>query len=175
MSAIAERSAVRTRPRWTRAAGLALVPLAAVLAVAALGVATVRNDSMSPTLQGGDMLVYDRWSSPAHGDIVLVADSEGWTGTDGAVLVKRVIGLPGDVVVCCEVASGRLLRNGEPLDEPYATGAGGGIPFHVTVPDDSAWVIGDNRDASIDSRAEGGTSRGAIALSDVRGVVRLSW
>lgn len=175
MTALAERPAVRTRVRWAHAAAFVAVPLTAALAVAALGVATVRNDSMSPTLRGGDMLVYERWSSPARGDIVLVADSEGWADADDAVLVKRVIGLPGDVVVCCEVGTGRLLRNGEPLDEPYAVGAGGGIPFHVTVPDASVWVIGDNRDASVDSRAEGGTSRGAIALSDVRGVVRLSW
>lgn len=76
--------------------------------------------------------------------------------------VKRVVGLPGDTVGCCD-SRGRLLVNGEPLDEPYVeddlpfercTGRGSRSPRclpEVTVPEDSYLVLGDNRANSADS------------------------
>lgn len=68
-------------------------------------------------------------------------------------LVKRVIGLPGDHVVCCSFDR-RLEINGKPITEPYiAAGAKPSeIDFDVTVPADSYWVMGDNRGNSADSR-----------------------
>jgi signal peptidase I len=152
--------------------------VAAALTVAALGTATVRNESMSPTLRGGDVVVFDRWSMPQRGDIVLFVDREGWSGRDDAVLVKRVVGVAGDVVVCCEAGTGRLLVNDRPVDETYAGGTrpGGEIPFRVTVPDDAIWVMGDNRAESADSRLSvSQPGRGAVARADVRGTVRAWW
>ena len=69
-------------------------------------------------------------------------------------LIKRVIGLPGDVVVCCN-DFGQLTVNGIPLEEPY-TELGGRSKatekeFTVTVPESSLWVMGDNRYNSADS------------------------
>ncbi|MEQ6898610.1 signal peptidase I [Microbacterium sp. KR10-403] len=72
-------------------------------------------------------------------------------------LIKRVIGLPGDHVVCCN-AIGQITVNGQPIDEkPYLKLAAGEnepevVPFDVTVPADRLWVLGDNRDRSRDSR-----------------------
>lgn len=154
------------------------VAVAAVLATG-LGVATVQNDSMSPTLRGGDTVVFDRWSSaPARGDVVLLVDREGWSGTPDALLVKRVVGVEGDVVVCCEAGTGRLVVNGQPVDEPYAPASrpGGDIPFRVTVPEDAVWVMGDNRAASADSRLSvSEPGHGGVPLADLRGVARLWW
>lgn len=150
----------------------------AALAIGALGVAEVRNASMSPTLQSGDVVVYDRWAAPARGDIVLLVDREGWSGESGTLLVKRVVGVAGDVVVCCETGTGRLVVNGAPVDEPYVEHArpGGGIPFRVTVPDDAVWVMGDDREESADSRSTvSGPGHGSVTRSDLRGTVRAWW
>ena len=152
--------------------------VAAALIVAALGIATVRNESMSPTLRSGDVVVFDRWTAPQRGDIVLFVDREGWSGHAEAVLVKRVVGTAGDVVVCCEAGTGRLLVNGQPVDEAYAASArpGGDIPFRVKVPDDALWVMGDNRAESADSRLSvSQPGQGAVARADVRGTVRGWW
>jgi signal peptidase I len=156
-----------------------VVPVAvAILVPAAFGVATVRNDSMNPTLRGGDHVVFDRWSQPSRGDVVLLVDREGWSGDEGSILVKRVVGVAGDVVACCESGSGRLLVNGVPADEPYAGEArpGGAIPFRVEVPDDTVWVMGDNRAESADSRLSlNEPGRGAVPIADLRGTARLWW
>lgn len=155
------------------------IPISAAIVMAlAFGAAHVENDSMQPTLHGGDLVVFDRFSAPARGDIVLFTDPDGWSAIDGATLVKRVIGVAGDTVVCCETGSGRLLVNGIALVEPYADESrpGGTIPFRVTVPAGTVWVMGDHRSASVDSRsAVNDAGRGAVALEAIRGVVRFFW
>ncbi len=146
--------------------------------VLSVGIARVENDSMTPTLTTGAVLVYDRVAAPARGDVVIFADNAGWSERPEALLVKRVIGIAGDRVVCCEVGTGRLLVDGVPRDEPYETGdrPGGVVPFEVTVPEGAVWVMGDNRGESQDSRSGLHTPRrGAVPLEDVLGVVRLSW
>lgn len=176
--AIAPQSVHRShgRMRWIVAV---LAPLlVCALAAMAMGVVTVRHDSMAPTLREGTIVVFDRWSEPARGDIVIFVDGQGWSGAEDTMLVKRVVGLPGDVVVCCDSLTGRLLVNDEIVEELYvdAVRTGGGIPFHVIVPDDTVWVLGDNRAHSTDSRATLSTAtRGAVAREDLRGVVRVWW
>lgn len=130
-----------------------------------------------------------------RGDVVVFRDTKGWlpqtpheedgpfTWFEDAVifvgllpddteqhLVKRVIGLPGDHVVCCD-AGGRLTVNGVPLDESYVNKAE--IPdvknFDVVVPAGKVWVMGDNRNHSADSRAHQDTNGGFIDLPDVEG------
>lgn len=166
----------RRRAALTVAAVLSPVALAAGAGLS-VGVAHVENDSMSPTLRTGDVLVFDRVAPPARGDIVIFADSAGWADPH-ALLVKRVIGVAGDRVVCCEAGTGRLLLDGVPVDEPYAPAErpGGVVPFAVTVPDGTVWVMGDNRAVSRDSRAGAHTpGRGGVPLADVVGVVRAWW
>nr|WP_244858017.1 signal peptidase I [Agromyces archimandritae] len=89
-------------------------------------------------------------------------------------LVKRVIGLPGDTVACCN-ALGQMTVNDVPLDEPYVTlppneQRVSAIDFETTVPDDRLWVMGDNRYNSKDSRYNGDTpSEGFVPIDNVVG------
>jgi signal peptidase I len=89
-------------------------------------------------------------------------------------LVKRVIGLPGDHVICCN-ALGQLSVNGVPLDEPYVALPPGETKvsredFDRIVPDDSLWVMGDNRYNSKDSRYNGETPlKGFVPIENVVG------
>ena len=72
-------------------------------------------------------------------------------------LIKRVVGLPGDQVACCD-KGGRLTVNGQPIKEPYLKPgvAPSDQEFRVTVPRGRVWVMGDNRSGSADSRAHDG-------------------
>lgn len=93
-------------------------------------------------------------------------------------LVKRVIGLPGDHVACCD-ADGRLQINGVSIDETYldADVAPSLQTFSVDVPQGSVWVMGDNRSRSADSRAHiSDPTHGFVPLSNVVGrAVVVSW
>jgi len=90
-------------------------------------------------------------------------------------LIKRVIGLPGDHVVCCN-AIGQITVNGTPIDETSYLKLSPGeteptvVPFDVVVPKDSLWVLGDNRDRSRDSRYnQDEPGRGFVPMSNVVG------
>ena len=88
-------------------------------------------------------------------------------------LVKRVIGVAGDHVVCC-TKDGLLMVNGTPITEPYIYG--GNVPrdmnFDVTVPKNKIWVMGDHRGASADSRFhQDDINKGMVPLSRVTGRV----
>ena len=134
------------------------------------------------------------WSGDVHrGDVVVFEDSQGWlpeatSGASGPVqsalaavglwptgghLVKRVIGLPGDVVACCD-DSGRVTVNGAALDEADYLTAGTRpslIRFRVTVPDDQLWMMGDNRQHSEDSRWHmQDAGHGFVPVDDVVGL-----
>ena len=146
---------------------------------------TVSAASMEPTLSPGDRVVVLR---PAvdrdivRGDVV-VADVRGTfepgraaTGVlagsvlspapEDAYVVKRVVAGPGDRLTCCD-DEGRLLLNGEPLDEPYlAPGVEASKDsFDVLVPAGRWWLMGDNRDVSEDSRAHLGSPGGGSVLT----------
>jgi signal peptidase I len=85
--------------------------------------------------------------------------------------VKRVVGLPGDHVVCCDV-SGLLTINGVPVHEPYLYPGdrASDLTFDVTVPAERVWVMGDHRSESADSRAHlGDPGGGMVRLEDVIG------
>ena len=144
-------------------------------------------------LQHGDVVVFSdpggwlpNYDSPEP-DLVtaaldLIATVVGFGGSDSQDhLVKRLIGLPGDRVVCCD-AKGLLQVNGKSVNEPYIVTtpnheASSGIEFDVTVPADSLWVMGDNRYDSADSRFnQDKPGNGFVPLDKVVGrAVVVSW
>ena len=123
--------------------------LAAVLFFAINAVsARVRVDgfSMLPTLQNGEYVLVNRLayrtSVPERGDIIVFVSP-----VDDQDLIKRVIGLPGDHL---RVTDGQVYLNGQALDEPYIAAA----PLYDnewTVSEGQLFVLGDNRNDSLDS------------------------
>jgi signal peptidase I len=93
-------------------------------------------------------------------------------GQPGDILIKRVIGLPGDQVACCD-AEGRVTVNGVPLSEQsylYPGDAPSEDRFNITVPAGRLWVMGDHRSISDDSRDhEGDPGDGTIPENAVIG------
>jgi len=148
----------------------------------------IPSGSMEPGLEVDDRILVQKVSywgggTPERGDIVVFEDPGGWLGDGedvgpttpvgkvlgkiglyptGGHLVKRVIGVAGDVVSCCD-DEGRILVNGEPLeadftlneqacDGPMVTDCGEGWSTEP-VPAGHVFVMGDHRDASADSSA----------------------
>lgn len=143
-----------------------------------------------------------RWTGYERGDVVVFQDPGGWlevvpgtppgpplqealewalnfVGLSAADsedhLVKRLIGLPGDHVVCCN-AVGQITINGAAIDElsyldlPEGDTAASNEPFDITVPQGALWVLGDNRDRSRDARAHQDLPTGGfVPLSNVVG------
>ena len=147
----------------------------------------IPSGSMENTLNVNDRILVDeltpRFGGYERGDIVVFRDPGGWLPPSESPsrgpfvdavewvlslvglaapdsddhLVKRIIGLPGDHVVCCNTL-GQITINDVPIDEMDYLKLPGGVSrasaedFDVTVPEDRLWVLGDNRNSSRDSR-----------------------
>jgi signal peptidase I len=142
--------------------GRAVWELACVLAPALLiaffvnvyvaqAVAVKEGPSMQPNLYIGYRVMTEKISyrlhPPHRGDIVVVDPPGG-----GTALIKRVVGLPGDVV---QVSGGHTWINGKSLDEPWVAYFGGMDYGPELVPSGHLFIMGDNRVQSFDSRAIG--------------------
>ena len=155
-----------SRRRGRRVAVLLLL-LAALAAARFLVAAPVRvaGESMAPTLHGGQVVLVDRLGLDGldRGDLVV------FHGDEAGRTVKRVVGLPGDRVVIRDAV---LYVDDRPVEEPYVDlpSIDGLYTPTIFVPEDSVFVLGDNRALSIDSR-----ELGPVALDEVEGrvVVRL--
>ncbi|MFI2779016.1 signal peptidase I [Streptomyces sp. ALB3] len=138
---------------------------------------TVPTDSMAPTVNAGDRVLAERVDGEdvRRGDVVVFTDP-----TWGAVpMVKRVVGVGGDKIACCD-EGGRLTVDGKPVEEPYlrvngasSPASGSGAPaspqdFTATVPEGQLFLLGDERNTSLDSRVhledagQGSVPRGAV-------------
>ncbi|MEU8260584.1 signal peptidase I [Micromonospora sp. NPDC048999] len=117
----------------------------------------IPSPSMENTLKIDDRvlvnkLVYD-FRSPHRGEVIVFKAPTSWSGNpSGEDFIKRVIGVGGDHVVCCD-PQGRLIINGKPIDEPfiYPGNKPADQDFDITVPQGRLWVMGDHRQASGDS------------------------
>jgi len=159
------RKVARNRPgrRGLRIAVRVVVPLLFALGMWYMFTHMVRfgnvpSKSMEPTLQPNDWYVLRldayRHHGPRHGDTIV------FIGADGAPYLKRVIAVPGDKVA---IVGGIVWLNGKPLDEPYIKERQlVESPIAGTVPADSYFVLGDNRNESADSRDTGFVPAGAI-------------
>jgi len=172
----------------------------------------IPSGSMEDTLQLNDRIIVNQLEPEltpiSRGDVVVFTDPGGWldevedtrNGAQVVIdnilsvvgltapdsndhLIKRVIGLPGDVISCCD-DFGQISINGVPIDEPYikvpdADSDAAPDSFEITVPDDKIWVMGDNRYNSADSLyhyMEGDPSGGFVPIDDVVGrAVLISW
>jgi signal peptidase I len=168
---------------------------------------SIPSGSMQTTIGIGDRVVVNKLSpwfgaKPQRGEVVVFKDPDNWLKDDpvpknGAVvtavknvftfvgllpsdrdLIKRVIGVPGDTVACCDT-KGRVTVNGTALNEPYifAGEVPSRITFKVTVPAGKLWVMGDHRDISADSRYHlADPDGGFVPESDVVGrAVAVIW
>lgn len=153
---------------------------------------SIPSISMSPTLERGDRIlvcrICTRVSDVQRGDIIVFTNPHPGPGTDRGVIggvlhwlgegigvaqpenkdyVKRVIGLPGDVV---ELHDGTLFLNGTAMNEPYLNPEVDTQPYGpVTVPDGMLFVLGDNRAHSGDSRFPPPTGLGFVPKDTVIG------
>lgn len=191
----------RQLPVWQES--ILLVVIAMVMAVVVkaffLQAFYIPSESMEPTMLVDDKILVQKvsyWAGePQRGDIVVFDDPGGWLdGSEsaqasnpvqkalevvglfptGGHLIKRVVGVGGDRVACCD-DQGRLTVNGESIDEPYLMdpGANAESRFDVEVPEGYLWVQGDNRGNSADSRVHQGDPGGGFI--PVESVVGKAW
>ena len=136
--------------------------VAVLIATLVLPVLQIEGKSMEPTLSNGDIVLLMKTTRFERGDLCAFT----W---NNKLLVKRVIGLPGDWI---EIdTDGTVYRNGEKLDEPYVQQQAFGecdLEFPFQVPQEQYFVIGDMRESSIDSR---NTLIGCISKDQIVGKV----
>lgn len=147
----AVRGQLRT---YIRNAGALLLTAMVTLCVTRLVLqpVVVHQASMAPSLEPGQRLFVNRLAyasaSPARGDVIVFPQPG---EASPVLLIKRVVGLPGEEV---EIRSGAVYIDGRPLDEPYLSGSDPTQPDMdgLIVPQGHYFVLGDNRGHSVDSR-----------------------
>ena len=141
--------------------------------------AQVPTGSMKNTIMEGDRILAMRtaywFDSPQRGDVVIFRFPDDPTGK--TLYVKRVIGVPGDTV---QVRDGQVLLNGQVQEEPYIREVTQGAYGPYVVPEGCYFMMGDNRNSSLDSRfwenkfVEKDQILGKVVMRYYQGVKRIS-
>lgn len=159
-----------TRQGYLRALWSTLRTLIFIALLAMIGayyffpVMRIHTDAMAPTLSGGDIVVSLKGEDWSRGDVVAFYFND-------KLLVKRVIAVAGDVIAIAE--DGSVTLNGQPLAEPYVSTLALGecdLEMPYTVPEDRVFVMGDQRELSLDSRS---SAIGCVAPEQIVGRVLL--
>ncbi|MBR6826153.1 MAG: signal peptidase I [Oscillospiraceae bacterium] len=163
-----ELNRIRNKSRFRNFIRTTLYTLIVVAAIAVL-VATLWmpvlqtfGDSMSPTLEDGQIVVSLKTGEFKSGDVIAFY-------YNNKILIKRLIGVPGDWINIDE--AGNVYVNGERLDEPYVDELAFGycnIQLPYQVPDERYFVLGDHRSVSMDSRD---SNVGCVATEQVVGSI----
>jgi signal peptidase I len=198
----AGKSGKRRRSFWRELPVLVVVALVLALVIKSFAIQAffIPSASMQNTLEIGDRVLINKvvyhLRSIHRGDIIVFDGSRSWdfdnppassnifskaideleglvgVTHDSSIYIKRVIGLPGDRVACCN-AAGQVTVNGVPLSESsylYPGNAPSTQKFSITVPAGGLWVMGDHRLVSYDSRGHtGDPGGGSIPESAVLG------
>ncbi len=191
----------RQLPVWQES--ILLIVTAMVMAVVVktffLQAFYIPSESMEPTMRPDDKILVQKvsyWTGDVdRGDIVVFDDPGGWLDAadsrrasngvqrgleavglfpTGGHLIKRVVGVGGDSVQCCD-DDGKVTVNDTPLDEPYLLDetVNRDQPFNIKVPKGYLFVMGDNRNNSADSRAHLGDPGGGFISQEA--VVGKAW
>jgi signal peptidase I len=151
------------RSIWSTISSLIVVAaIAIIISTMLLPVLKVTGTSMTPTLQNDEVLICNKLAEPERGDVIAFY-------YNNKVLLKRLIGLPGDKIDIAE--DGTVIVNDAELVEPYVSEIAIGecdVEFPYQVPENRYFVLGDHRAVSIDSRS---TSVGCIAEENIIGKV----
>lgn len=192
----------RHMPVWQESLLLIVTAMVMAVVVKALFLQAfyIPSGSMEPGLHVNDKILVQKvsywWGEPGRGDVVVFDDPGGWLPAaeaqpnrnpvqraleiiglfpTGGHLIKRVVGVGGDHVVCCDT-EGRITVNDVPLNESYLTQAPDADQeqeFDIKVPEGHLWVMGDNRNNSADSRVHLGDPGGGFVDRDQ--VVGKAW
>jgi signal peptidase I len=196
------RARQRARLRWAMVVAVAFL-LTVVVRALLVQSFYIPSGSMEATLEPGDRILVSKvaaGSSVHRGDVVVFDGTTSFGTVDGSPAptgllartlgrvasalsvggnerdyVKRVVGMPGDHVVCCD-DSGSLTVNGKAVTEPYvyAGDEPSDLTFDVRVPAGRIWLMGDHRSDSADSRAHlGDPGGGMVRLEDVIGTAKV--
>lgn len=162
LSRVRYRSGYRWALRSTAYTLVIAAALAALVATLWTPVLRIYGSSMTPTLRNDEIVLSVKGGEFSRGDICAMY-------YNNKVLVKRIIGCPGDWVNIDN--DGNVYINGEMLDEPYVQEKALGecsveLPFQV--PEEKYFVMGDDRPISLDSRSE---AIGAVAVDQIIGKI----
>lgn len=116
------------------------------------------GNAMLPNIKDGQVIIVSKETysanrgAPKLQQVVAFRDDFAKANQEGNNTIRRVVGLPGDTI---EIKNGKVYRNGKVLKEDYVKGSTDGIVKPIKLGEEEIYVLGDNRQSSIDSRAVG--------------------